>query len=229
MTSQVASCLIHNLPIFVPSKKMEKLKSHLHEPYPYSQLLAEIIIQMGKKCHLGWVLTFNTHTPACWMADSYRPESCSSSPTCWLMIWLPGSSRCHNSTWEPYRCIYIQVQKGLQSIILAILIKTYQNLLDQGPNCWEVVHSQDTQRLPLVNFIRLSWRWAGKAFWGLSCFISTTASPWNLSNLGVKAKPRFEMLANPGKHTCDLWCWWNLHPSIEVAQKRYLKMISGSE
>ena len=44
--------------------------------------------------------------------------------------------------------MYIQAYKGLQSIILAIFTKTYQTLLDQGPNCLEAFHSQDIQRLP---------------------------------------------------------------------------------
>ena len=67
MTSQVAVAWFTTYPSLCLPKKMEKLKSHLHLPYPYSQLLAEIIIQMGKKCHLGWVLSFNTHPPAGWL------------------------------------------------------------------------------------------------------------------------------------------------------------------
>ena len=59
-------CLPHIA--FQANNKIEKLKSHLHQPYPYSQLLAETIIEAGEKCRLVWVLTFNmAPPPAGWL------------------------------------------------------------------------------------------------------------------------------------------------------------------
>ena len=54
---------------FQANKGIEKLNlgSHLHQPYPYSQLLAETIIKARGKIPSSLSFTFNTPPPAGWL------------------------------------------------------------------------------------------------------------------------------------------------------------------
>ena len=115
------------------------------------------------------------------------------------------SHSCHssvaNQTWK----LLIQphlLATGLQRATVNHSRNCYPNLPDTFGSRSKLLGSVPLTRYPtpsLVNgFIRLAWRWAGKAFWGLSCFTSTTASPWNLwlkkvSNLGVKEGNKKQM------------------------------------